>query len=250
MQDINLYCNCHKEKFNKRTEYSQKNLMLGSIFYEPSVKTFLFQKGFIFDDTGDNISHLNSFFGQLTGLYWIWKNSFEDIIGVNTYRLFWGDYFLKNDFKSNTLYIPEGVNVNLCVRGEAKENSNVHYHYSYCHGESGLNLLYDLSQKSNIAIKPYMIDDLKNQYLLHPFNMFISERKTFDKICNILFDVLLEYYFLYKPHFKKIEEERNQNRILDFLGERVLHIIYTNKDYFIPNIDIETIQVINIDHNF
>lgn len=43
--------------------------------------------GFIGDDVGDSISHLNPNFCELTGMYWLWKNYHEvDYIGICHYR--------------------------------------------------------------------------------------------------------------------------------------------------------------------
>lgn len=41
------------------------------------------------DDTGDNISSENEYYGELTGLYWVWKNvdiADDDIIGFCHYN--------------------------------------------------------------------------------------------------------------------------------------------------------------------
>ena len=49
--------------------------------------------GYMGDDTGDNISKLNCYYGELTGMYWMWKNlPQEGNVGVCHYRRF----FLKD----------------------------------------------------------------------------------------------------------------------------------------------------------
>jgi len=242
--NVEIYCNCHKNfGVNKLNQIYQKNLMLNGISYSVDEKSKFFKEGFIFDDTGENISHLNNWFGQLTGVYWAWKNAEADVVGSSVYRIFWSEDELKNGFEKNTLYIPTTLDVKKCVADPSVEKNNIYDHFSYCHGSTALDFMNSLVIENQIPIQKFMIDKLKADVNIHAFNMFICEKNLFDKICSLLFEALFPVYTLYR------KENLYEKRILDFLGERVLHMIFTNHTYYFNNLKIKTIPITILEKN-
>ena len=231
-KDIPVYCFSHGDKEYKMQTTNQIRMTLGKD-----------------DAVGKNISHLNYWFGQTTGLYWIWKNVDNPVIGLNTYRLFWDEMeFDDLNFDESMLIIPKAVEVNDAIRNPYHKDYNILTHFMHCHGEIVLSLLYGLCNLYDVFITSDMIDKLKTQTRIHPFNMFISSKKTLDTICNILFTVLDKYYENYGFLFSAIETNIGQNRLLDFLAERLLHIIYTNSSHFLPGIKVKEVSIINLPH--
>ena len=63
-----------------------------------------FPNNWLDEKNGENISKLNNYYGEATGIYWIWKNKLnnyknDDWIGTCHYRKFWlDDCYLNKDF--------------------------------------------------------------------------------------------------------------------------------------------------------
>jgi hypothetical protein len=235
------YCFCYGEKTPKLFLPDQKNLMLGSAINGAPAD-------FIRDDAGENLSRLNSIFGQSAGLYWMWKNAQEEYIGAMTYRLFWNDEEIRNNLDKNTLIVPKEKDVNTAIKGSVGSRINIEQHFSWCHGSTGLSLLYGLVNMTDRLIKPDMLKCLKTDQHLIPFNMFVAHRDVFHRVCEILFDITFAYYNEYSYLFDTIETAVGQARILDFLSERILHCIYKNINYFLPDIKIYQADVTDIPH--
>ena len=90
--DLTIYTLTHKH-FTKPDDNMYVPLQVGTAINSPL--------GYLRDDTGDNISALNGYYSELTGLYWIWKNVHDiNYVGTCHYRRFLIDEneHIMNDF--------------------------------------------------------------------------------------------------------------------------------------------------------
>ena len=245
-----LYCFCTKEKDNILSTDNQKNLILNSHFCSDEEKNHLMSRNFLLDCNGDNISELNKYFGQLTGLYWIWKNLKETNVGVCTYRIFWKEDISQVHLDENTLIVPKKIDVNTAIANPQKDYYNILDHFIHCHGDIMLKLLYGTLKTEDTKITSNMIDNLKYESKMYPFNMFITSKPIFDKICEILFELTFKMYHAYKDFFPELERQTGQIRFFDFLSERLLHTIFTNLDELIPNINKIEMETIHFPHDY
>jgi hypothetical protein len=69
--------------------YKKGSILELDQIYQPIMAGNSFLEGrtdFPGDDTGDNISSKNKYYSELTGIYWVWKNTRQDITGACHYR--------------------------------------------------------------------------------------------------------------------------------------------------------------------
>jgi hypothetical protein len=223
MNNLTLYCNCFFQHENRTSQFNQKNLICGSSSLSEELRIPLLEKHFLMDNSGDNISHLNKWLGDLTGLYWVWKNTDDEIVGTNQYRRFWNDDIIKNiEFDDNTLYVAGPYNF-----GDMTAMAQFIHH----HGSIGLDILNEAATNKKINMDPKMIYGLAGIKGLSGCNMFFGHRKIFDKTCEILFEMMFELYEGSKYTLPYIQMP-GQTRLLAFLSERILNIMYMNSEYY------------------
>ena len=146
--------------------------------------------GFLGDDTGDSISHLNPYFCELTGMYWLWKNYHEaDYIGICHYRR----YLLNED---GTIF-NHGQLENLLQSHDIITTKLLTLPGSYYDGFGTNHHTKDLINTGDVLKAKYPEYWDTFQELVHgPHtyfgNIFITSKENYDRYCEWLFDILFE----------------------------------------------------------
>ena len=152
--------------------------------------------GYQRDDEGENISDLNPFFCELTGIYWAWKNLEVDYIGLSHYRRHFSsnphkkdlwNYVLKKKDIEKDLY-----SIKVFVPQKRKYwIESLYSHYEHTHYIEQLDVTKEIiSEKYPEYVE--MFDKVCKQKWGYMFNMMIMEKKLFDDYCGWLFDILFE----------------------------------------------------------
>jgi putative glycosyltransferase len=158
--------------------------------------------GFQGDNTGDNISALNPYYCELTGLYWAWKNLECDYLGLVHYRR----YFTKKALLYNESVNIDDVILNKNEIEELLENSDIivpqkrnyyietlYSHYDHTLDGSHLDLARKIIQQK---YPEYLssFDKVMKQRSGYMFNMFIMKKELADSYFAWLFSILDNMY--------------------------------------------------------
>ena len=181
--------------------------------------------GAVPDNTGDNISHKNKNYCELTALYWAWKNLEAEAVGLVHYRR----YFAKRG-------IPRRIADEADFR-EALEKAAVilpvkrHYwietnysQYIHAHHEQDLAIAREvLTECCPDYLPAYEREMAKRSG--HRFNMFVMRSDCFRDYCKWLFPILFEI----EKRLDISDYDDYNSRVFGFIAERILDVwIETN----------------------
>ena len=184
--------------------------------------------GYLFDHVGDHISEKNGRYNELTGLYWVWKNAQEDVVGICHYRR----YFVTPTGKlanilseKQTCFLKE-KNVRKLLR-----HADVVVHNKTFFRESnrtqfakGVNPFYwgILEQEMRSMYPDYLsaLQTVANRKYAHLLNVLIAEKRLYDQYCEWLFPLL----FHVERKLEDSDKIKNMDRSMGMIGERLLDV--------------------------
>ena len=218
------------------------------------------------DDTGDSISEKNLSYSELTGIFWVWKNTMQEVTGCCHYRRYFtavqeplgsrikrilyfaaglhrkrfGLIYTSNVERFRNKIINEKEvreilqNYDAVLPQKRKLKYSVKVHYSRYHNIKDLEVLEAILKDKYPAYLP-AFENVMEGKRLYANNMFIMRNSHFQQFMSWWFNVLFEY----EKRVDLSDYRDYQQRIMGFLGERLLTVWFTHK-----NLKVKELQVI------
>ena len=210
--------------------------------------------GLIGDNTGEHISEKNRSYSELTGLYWIWKNTNSEIVGLSHYRRFFlgAKPTLKMQFKKFFekltgqskrfgIYYTSDISTKKLIIGE-KEVSEILKEYdaivpvarkikrTVWEQYSRRHIINDLETTRQIIAEIYpsylsSFTKVMQKKEIFSCNMFVMKRHYFDAYMKWLFDILFEL----EKRTDISQYDSYQKRLYGFVSERLFDVWITEQ---------------------
>lgn len=190
-----------------------------------------------YDSQGESIAYKNFAYCELTGLYWIWKNTSHHVVGLMHYRRFLAAPGTDRPLSERDIEAALR-HYDCLVPRPAPLSCSLAEHYCFCHVSTDLVALREVMdsqpEKYRLAFSEAM-----NSSMIIPCNIMIAKRVLFDEYCEWLFSVLEECE-------KRIDlfkgRDAYQMRVFGFLAERLLLVWLIANDVNCGFYDVITVE--------
>ncbi len=220
---------------------------------------------FIGDDTGESISGKNDYYSELTGLYWVWKNTRQDIVGSCHYRRYftakkypWG-YKVKRFLLSGTWFFKKRTGIiyarkidkfskrilneaeiagimqdyDVILPKKRAFRYSLKEHYRKYHDLNDLEIVEDIIKSQCPEFLNSFYNTLNGNWL-YANNMFVIKNTEFNKLMEWLFPILFE--------FETRVDTRNykdyQKRVFGFISERLITVWFNHQNLRIKELPV------------
>lgn len=174
-----------------------------------------------YDYIGDNISVKNSFYCELTALYWIWKNDNSDFISFEHYRRF---FYKKTSFFWKNISTPKYIlnklkKHDIVVSNLFYFNVNLEKYYGQNHIHEDLDRCKKIIEKYYPEYS-FSYNKVMNNHCAFMCNMFAMSKELLNDYCDWLFGIL----FKLENEIDLNDRDKYQQRVYGFISERLFNV--------------------------
>ncbi len=193
--------------------------------------------GYARDNDGCNISEKNPNFCELTGLYWIWKNTSDEYKGLVHYRRYFG--------KSNMSSSAGDIYTYDALLDKLSNNDIVLPYVEYFLQDAHREILVSCCTEDIFQNLRAVVLKLYPQYInafdaffrgnkCTLFNMMFCRAQLFDQYCEWLFAILFEL----EKQVDLTNLNDYQKRLFGFLSERLLNVWVLHNGLKVRNVPV------------
>ncbi len=248
-ESIKIYTFYYKETTIPVEDRLYRPVMAGNVL-RPNLT------GMTGDDTGSSISEKNRRYSELTGIYWVWKNTRQDITGSCHYRRYftakgepfdlkikrWAGFFAglyrkrygliyTNNFNRFGKRVLNSTETEAILREydailpqKRKLNHTVEKHYERYHNKTDLKVIEAVIADKYPAYLPAFREVLHGKRL-YANNMFVLPDAHFSRFMEWWFSILFEV----ERRLTLENYQGYQQRIMGFIGERLLTVWFCHE---------------------
>jgi hypothetical protein len=216
---MKLYIITHKPFANPAKDAIYQPLLVGADFNKGDGT---YQKDNDFDG---NISSKNKSFCELTGMYWIWKRSKEDIVGLCHYRR----YFCKTERFFQKATILKGRDIEQALKHydmilpeRGKNEYNGHTAKDFFDQQHDPKVWQDCRELIDALCPEYASDFawFETEEIGYCYNMCIMKKELFDDYSEWLFGIL----FALEDRVDLTQYSDYNVRMFGFVAERLINV--------------------------
>ena len=199
--------------------------------------------GLVRDDTGDNLSALNPYYSELTGLYWAWRNLDADYLGLVHYRRYFAGQqnFVANGKRHKILSADQVAKllttVDVILPRPRYYGESLYRHYGHTTYLEPLRITGEIIREKYPAYAAEF-EQLKHRRRAHMLNMFVMKKELLDEYCTWLFDVLGEL----QQRIDVKQYNAFHSRLFGRIGELLLDVWLRTK-----KIKYRAVKVVNLE---
>lgn len=204
---VTIFTMTHK-KFSEPSDPVYLPLQVGRACHE--------DLGYAGDDTGDNISAKNCYYGELTGVYWVWKNvRTTDYVGICHYRR----YFCTEEGR----ILNEKDYLSILKEYDLITSKKLKLNFSYFDGYAGDYNIFDLITTGEVIREKYPAYYENFERLVHGngtyfANMMVAQKELYDEYCTWLFSIFSEV----EKRIDADSYDEYHKRVFGFISEFLL----------------------------